>query len=168
METPRARLLLRAEIHAEGRVIVGHTTELSSERVFVQTWQRLPVGSQVGVILSFPRLIAPIALSARVLGTSAAANPGDDHGIALGLDPDELYPTFRWYLFDGSRRYAAPVTVFGPLRAALYLGQLYLVLTSAEHVRTLSRHFDVLIRNAEVQPTSMRTHLTRLRNRLTT
>ncbi len=81
---------------------------------------------------------------------------------------DELYPTFRWYLFDGSRRYAAPVTVFGPLRAALYLGQLYLVLTSAEHVRTLSRHFDQLIRNAEVQPTSMRTHLTRLRNRLTT
>ena len=27
---------------------------------------------------------------------------------------DELYPTFRWFLFDGSRRYAAPVTVFGP------------------------------------------------------
>lgn len=78
----------------------------------------------------------------------------------------ELYPTFRWYLFDGSRRYAAPVTVFGPLRAALYLGQLYLVLTSAEHVRTLSRHFDGLIRDADVQPTSMRTHLTRLRGRL--
>ena len=81
---------------------------------------------------------------------------------------DELYPTFRWYLFDGSRRYAAPVTVFGPLRAALYLGQLYLVLTSAEHVRTLSRHFDQIIRDADVQPTAMRTHLTRLRNRLMT
>ena len=72
---------------------------------------------------------------------------------------DELYPTFRWFLFDGSRRYAAPVTVFGPKRAALYLGQLYLVLTSAEHVRTLSRHFDSLIRDADVQPTSMGNHL---------
>ncbi len=79
---------------------------------------------------------------------------------------DELYPTFRWFLFDGSRRYAAPVTVFGPKRAALYLGQLYLVLTSAEHVRTLSRHFDTLIRDADVQPTSMRTHIDRLRRRL--
>ena len=43
----------------------------------------------------------------------------------------ELYPRFRWFLFDGSMRYAAPVTIFGPLRAALYLGHNYLVLTSA-------------------------------------
>jgi hypothetical protein len=56
--------------------------------------------------------------------------------------------------------------VFGPHRAALYLGQLYLVLTSAEHVRTLSRHFDRLIRDADVQPTSVRNHLARLRKRL--
>ena len=75
---------------------------------------------------------------------------------------DELYPTFRWYLFDAGKRYAAPVTVFGSQRAALYLGELYLVLTSREHVRTLSRHFDRLIRDADVQPTSMITHLTRL------
>jgi transcriptional regulator with XRE-family HTH domain len=79
---------------------------------------------------------------------------------------DELYPTFRWFLFDGLRRYAAPVTVFGSQRAALYLGQLYLVLTSAEHVRTLSRHFDGLIRDAEVQPTAVPAHLARLRRRL--
>jgi len=86
-----------------------------------------------------------------------------DHLIRL---VDELYPTFRWFLFDGWRRYAAPVTVFGPKRAALYLGELYLVLTSAEHVRTLSRHFDTLIRSAQVQPTSVVTHLQRLRRRL--
>jgi len=75
---------------------------------------------------------------------------------------DELYPTFRWFLFDGSKRYAAPVTVFGPQRAALYLGQLYLVLTSADHVRTLGRHFDGLIREATVQPSAIGAHLTRL------
>ena len=65
---------------------------------------------------------------------------------------DELYPTFRWFLFDGLERFAAPVTIFGPLRASLYLGQLYLVLTSTEQVRTLSRHFDDLIRGAVIQP----------------
>jgi transcriptional regulator with XRE-family HTH domain len=79
---------------------------------------------------------------------------------------DELYPTFRWFMFDGLQRYAAPVTVFGTQRAALYLGQLYLVLTSAEHVRTLSRHFDGLIRDADVQPTAVPAHLTRLLRRL--
>ena len=70
---------------------------------------------------------------------------------------DELYPTFRWYLFDAAKRYAAPVTVFGSQRAALYLGELYLVLTSLEHVRTLSRHFDRLIRDAE-RPTDVDDH----------
>jgi transcriptional regulator with XRE-family HTH domain len=79
---------------------------------------------------------------------------------------DELYPTFRWFLFDGLRLYAAPLTVFGTQRAALYLGQLYLVLTSADHVRTLSRHFDGLIREADVQPTAVPAYLARLLRRL--
>jgi len=81
-----------------------------------------------------------------------------DHMIQL---VDELYPTFRWFLFDGARRYAAPVTVFGTQRAALYLGQLYLVLTSVEHVRSLSRHFDGLVRDAAVQPPAMPAFLAR-------
>lgn len=72
-----------------------------------------------------------------------------DHMIELCA---ELYPTLRWFLFDGRQRYAAPVTIFGPLRAALYLGQMYMVLTSAEHVRTLTAQFDDLIRGAVVQP----------------
>jgi transcriptional regulator with XRE-family HTH domain len=65
---------------------------------------------------------------------------------------EELYPRLRWFLFDGLQRYAVPVTIFGPKRAALYLGQMYMVLTSAEHVRTLTGHFDDLIRGATVQP----------------
>lgn len=65
---------------------------------------------------------------------------------------DELYPMFRWFLFDGLERYAVPVTIFGPIRASVYLGQMYLVLTSADHVRTLTSHFDDLIRGAVVQP----------------
>ena len=72
-----------------------------------------------------------------------------DHMIDLCT---ELYPTLRWFLFDGRQRFAAPVTIFGPLRAALYIGQMYLVLTSAEHVRTLTRQFDDLIKGAVVQP----------------
>ena len=42
--------------------------------------------------------------------------------------------------------------VFGPMRAALYVGDMYFVFTSTEHIRELSRHFDNLIRNARIQP----------------
>ena len=65
---------------------------------------------------------------------------------------DELYPAYRWFLFDGRERYAAPYTVFGQQRAALYLGSQFFVFTTAEHVRQLTQHFDDLIRNARVQP----------------
>lgn len=79
---------------------------------------------------------------------------------------DELYPAFRWNLFDGLAHYAAPVTIFGRRRAALYLGDLYLVLTGPDHVRQLSRHFDSLVKAAAVPPSSMVSQLQRLRREL--
>jgi transcriptional regulator with XRE-family HTH domain len=71
----------------------------------------------------------------------------------------ELYPRFRWFLFDGLQRWAGPVTIFGPQRAALYLGQMYLVLTSTSHVRTMTQHFDDLIRGAVVHAHEVPDHL---------
>lgn len=68
---------------------------------------------------------------------------------------DELYPTFRWFLYDGLRNFSAPFTVFGPKRAALYLGGMYFVFTATEQVRVLSRYFDQLIRDARYQPTDI-------------
>lgn len=65
---------------------------------------------------------------------------------------DELYPTARWFLFDGLDAYSAPYTVFGPQRAVTYVGGMYFVFNATEHIRVLSRHFDGLIRLAVVQP----------------
>lgn len=64
---------------------------------------------------------------------------------------EELYPSMRIYLFDGRKVYSAPLTIFGPLRASLYLGQSFFVFNTTEHIRTLTRHFDQLIRDAVVQ-----------------
>lgn len=75
---------------------------------------------------------------------------------------DELYPTFRWFLFDGLSSFAAPYTVFGPKRAAIYLGGMYFVFTSTEHIRVLTAHFDQLIREARVQPNECARHLASL------
>jgi hypothetical protein len=65
---------------------------------------------------------------------------------------DELYPTVRWFLYDALERYAPPITIFGPLRAVLYTGEVYFVFNSTEHIRLLTEHFDSLIRSAVVQP----------------
>jgi transcriptional regulator with XRE-family HTH domain len=65
---------------------------------------------------------------------------------------DNLYPAYRWFLFDGRERFSAPYTVFGPKRAVIYIGEIYLVFTSTELIREFSTHFDNLIRNAKVQP----------------
>lgn len=65
---------------------------------------------------------------------------------------DELYPGFRLYLYDLRRTYSAPFTVFGPLRATLYLGQMYLVLNARQHIQLLARRFDDLVRAATLQP----------------
>jgi len=65
---------------------------------------------------------------------------------------DALYPTHRWFLFDGLANYSVPYTVFGQKRAAVYIGEMYFVFTSTEHIRELIGHFDRLIRNAVVQP----------------
>jgi hypothetical protein len=63
---------------------------------------------------------------------------------------DDLYPTFRLFLYDGRLRYSVPYTIFGPYRAAIYVGDMYLVLNATQPIRTLTRHFDNLIRAAEV------------------
>jgi transcriptional regulator with XRE-family HTH domain len=65
---------------------------------------------------------------------------------------EELYPTLRWFLFDRRTRYSVPLTIFGPKRAAIYIGNMYFVLNSTEHIRVLTRHFDDLIRAAALQP----------------
>src|SRR4030095_15294872 len=75
---------------------------------------------------------------------------------------DELYPTFRWFLYDGVRRFSVPLTVFGPKRAAIYVGHMYVVFNSTEHIRVLTEHFDNLIRAAIVQPPKVSALLRRL------
>ncbi len=74
----------------------------------------------------------------------------------------ELYPTFRWFLYDGVRHYSVPLTVFGPKRAAIYVGHMYLVFNSTEHIRVFAAHFDDLIRAAVVQPHEIAALLRRL------
>ena len=63
---------------------------------------------------------------------------------------DQLYPRLRLFLFDAHRVFSSPVTIFGPLLAAIYLGRNYVVFRDSERIRGIAGHFDWLIREAEI------------------
>jgi transcriptional regulator with XRE-family HTH domain len=67
----------------------------------------------------------------------------------IGLS-EELYPGLRLYLFDAHRVFSAPVTVFGPHLAVIYLGRAYLGFRDPARVAAVSAHFDWLVREAPV------------------
>jgi len=78
---------------------------------------------------------------------------------------DQLFPSLRISLFDARRLHAAPITVFGPLVAVIYLGQHYLAFRDTERVGILSRSFDTLVREAFVSDRAFPEHLGELANR---
>ena len=63
---------------------------------------------------------------------------------------EQLYPRLRLYLFDARQLYSAPVTVFGPLLAVLYLGRNYLAFRDTNRVQGFTEHFDAVVREATV------------------
>lgn len=65
---------------------------------------------------------------------------------------EELYPGFRWFLYDGKQSYSASFTIFGPMRATLFIGHLYVIINSIDQIRKLTARFDDLIRIATVHP----------------
>lgn len=79
---------------------------------------------------------------------------------------DQLYPSLRIFLFDARRVFSAPITVFGPLLAVLYLGRNYLAFRDAERIRAFIQHFDWLVREAEVATRDVPEVLRRLRERV--
>ena len=100
-----------------------------------------------------------IALPLHELAAFARAE-GYYEGLPLDIRRDQvarlrhlyaqLYPTLRIYAFDARRVFSAPVTVFGPLLAVLYLGRHYLVFRDSGRVESISAHFDWLVREAAV------------------
>lgn len=72
---------------------------------------------------------------------------------------EQLYPRLRLYLFDARRLYSAPVTIFGPLLAAVYIGQNYMVFRDTERVQALTAHFDHLVREAHITARGLPEHI---------
>jgi len=76
----------------------------------------------------------------------------------------QLYPSLRIYLFDARRVFSAPVTVFGPLLAVVYLGRHYIAFRDTARVASVTQHFDWLVREATVSAREVPGHLMQLRS----
>ncbi|MCF6316551.1 MAG: helix-turn-helix transcriptional regulator [Marinosulfonomonas sp.] len=79
---------------------------------------------------------------------------------------DQLYPSLRLFLFDARRLFSAPISIFGPLLAVLYLGRNYLAFRDKERVQGLIGHFDWLVRESEVSPRDVPEYLRGLRGEI--
>lgn len=76
---------------------------------------------------------------------------------------DQLYPSLRLYLFDARRVFSAPVTVFGPLLAVVYLGRHYIAFRDTTRVAQVAQHFDWLVREASLSARDVAEHLRAIR-----
>ncbi|CAD0185420.1 helix-turn-helix protein [Ruegeria sp. THAF57] len=86
-----------------------------------------------------------------------------DHLLALC---EQLYPRMRIYLFDAKRLYSAPVTIFGPLLCVFYAGSHYMAFRDRDRIETFTRHFDTLVREADVTARDFPSHLKSLREKM--
>jgi len=108
--------------------------------------------------------------------TAFATGTGYYEGLSAGLRLqqlrhltklcDQLYPSLRLCLFDARRLFSAPITVFGPLLAVIYIGRHYLAFRDSARVETITQHFDLLVREAEVGAREMGAYLQALCDRV--
>ena len=75
----------------------------------------------------------------------------------------QMYPRLRLYMFDARRIYSAPVTIFGPLLAVLYIGLNYLAFRDNARIHTFTNRFDQLVREVSVNTLAIQEYIKALK-----
>lgn len=154
-------LKTRAVVEWEYRDALGGEAEAAIAGFEAQLQHLRGARSDYEIALPLHELAAFAAGSGYWQGLPAAARAEQmDRLIHL---TDELYPGLRLYLFDAHRVFSAPITVFGPLRAVIYLGRAYVGFRDPARVAAISAHFDWLVREARFSAREVGAHLRDLR-----
>jgi CheY-like chemotaxis protein len=85
-------LLLRAEIRSANESLISYARELTRDSIFVVTDWRPPLFTEVRLRISFPSLVDPVEVPARVTQYRSAAGVGSPAGIHLAFsfgDPSD-------------------------------------------------------------------------------
>jgi DNA-binding response OmpR family regulator len=83
------RFIVRAELRADDETVISYGFDLTASSVFVVTEWNAPIGTSVALRLSFPTILDPIDLVARISDIRVAGEPGEPGGIRLSFDEDE-------------------------------------------------------------------------------
>ena len=130
----------------------AQSSEQESRRLQAQTRARLQISRAPEADIEMCMPLQSFEIFAQGAGhwagLGAAARQRQIDHIAQMVD--ELYPAVRMYLFDGRKRFAPPMTLFGYTRAAVYAGEVYLLIRAKPLIRDLAQGFDGHIRAAEV------------------
>lgn len=130
----------------------AQSSEQEKRRLQAQTQRRLRLSrapeADIELCMPFQSFEIFVAGCGVWKGLPAPARQRQIDQIARTVD--ELYPAFRMYLFDGRKRFAPPMTLFGYTRAAVYAGDVYLLIRSKTLIRELAQGFDGHIRAAEI------------------
>ena len=84
----RERFIVRAEVRSPDVTVVSYGFDLTATSIFVVTEWHAAVGTQVSLRLSFPRILEPIDLVARIADIRIAGEPGEPGGIRLKFDAE--------------------------------------------------------------------------------
>ncbi|TXI05507.1 MAG: XRE family transcriptional regulator [Pseudorhodobacter sp.] len=154
-------LKTRAVVEWEYRDALGGAAEAAIAGFEAQLQHLRGARSDYEIALPLHELAGFAAGSGYWQGLGAAARAEQlDRLIQL---TDELYPGLRLYLYDAHRVFSAPVTVFGPHLAVIYLGRSYLSFRDPARVAAISAHFDWLVREARLGARDIGAHLRALR-----
>ena len=110
-------------------------------------------------LLRRPETDMEIAVAVQTMETFALGQ-GQWQGLSVASRRKQLvdmadnlgrfYPSARLYGFDVRQRYSVPFSVYGQQRVAIYVGQRYLAFTAPRYIQLMARHFDDLVRAADV------------------
>ncbi len=84
--TTTDRFIVRAEIRSAGECVISYGFDLTERSIFVVTEWNAPIGTPVSVRLSFPRILDPIDVAAKIGDIRVAGEPGEQGGIRLDFD----------------------------------------------------------------------------------
>ncbi len=154
-------LKTRAVVEWEYRDALGGAAEAAIAAFEAQLLHLRGARSDYEIALPLHELASFAAGTGYWQGLDLAAREGQlARLIALS---DELYPGLRLYFYDAHKVFSAPITVFGPHLAVIYLGRSYVSFRDPVRVAALSAHFDWLVREAPCGARDAGAHLRALR-----
>jgi DNA-binding response OmpR family regulator len=84
-----SRFILRAELRRGDDVVISYAFDLTERSAFIATDWIADIGAEVALRLSFPRLLDPVELVARVEDQCPPSGPGAPASLRLGFEAND-------------------------------------------------------------------------------